>query len=93
MSLTYRDRGAGGTQIDVVAGDLCVATLYKASSPAKASKDTPWRWTFLLTAAPPGFEHQGDAASLAEAKGRLAENWSVWVAAAGLEERSPKISS
>jgi hypothetical protein len=87
MSLTYRDRGASGAQIDAVAGSLCVATLYKASMPAKASNSTPWRWTFFLTAAPPGFEHQGDAASLAEAKGRVAESWSIWVAAAGLDER------
>jgi hypothetical protein len=87
MTLSYRDRGASGTQIDAIAGNLCIATLYKAASPAKASKDEPWRWTFFLTAAPPGFEHQGDAASLAEAKGRVAESWAVWIAAAGLEER------
>jgi hypothetical protein len=87
MTLTYRDRGASGTQIDVVAGKLCVATLYKVSSPAKASDGAHWRWTFFLTAAPPGFEHQGHAASLVEAKGCVAENWSVWVAAAGLDER------
>ena len=37
MTLTYRDRGASGTQIDAVAGNLCIATLYKASPPAKAS--------------------------------------------------------
>ena len=92
MTLTYRDRGASGTQIDAVAGNLCIATLYKASPPAKASSskganDLQWRWTFFITAAPPGFEHQGDAASLAEAKGRVAESWSAWVAAAGLDER------
>ena len=67
MTLTYRDRGASGTQIDAIAGNLCVATLYKASPPAKASTakagdGAQWRWTFFLTAAPPGFEHQGDAA-------------------------------
>ena len=37
MTLTYRERGASGTQIDAIAGNLCVATLYKASPPAKAS--------------------------------------------------------
>jgi hypothetical protein len=87
MTLSFRERGASGTQIDVVVGSLCIATLYKAKLLARASKDEPWRWTFFLTAAPPGFEHQGDAASLAEAKGRVAESWAVWIAAAGLEER------
>lgn len=87
MTLSYRDRGTSGTQIDVVAGELCVATLYKASSPAKAPSGAHWKWTFFLTATPPGFEHQGNAHSLAEAKGRVAENWSVWVTAAGLDER------
>ena len=91
MTLTTRERGASGTQIDAIAGNLCVATLYKASPPAKASSKgadgVQWRWTFFITAAPPGFEHQGDAASLAEAKGRMAESWSAWVAAAGLDER------
>jgi hypothetical protein len=84
MTLIYRERGTSGTQIDAVAGSLCIATLYKSSAPVKAPDGARWRWTFLLTAGPPGFAHQGEAHSLAEAKECVAESWLVWVAAAGL---------
>ena len=89
MPLNYRDRGASGTQIDIVAGDLVIGTLWKAapSTPStRAPQPAQWRWTFHITAGPPGFQHQGGAADVTIAKVMIEESWTVWLGAAGLVE-------
>jgi uncharacterized protein YbdZ (MbtH family) len=81
VPLTYRDRGPSATQIDVVSGDLVIATIYKTT---RLSQDQYWSWTFLITAAPAGFEHAGKAASREIACLAVERNWKDWMKAAGV---------
>lgn len=88
MSLAYRERGASGAQFDILCGTLVIGTLWNSVRAVKAGSATDWQWTFHLTAVPPGFQHRGSAQSLADAKGKVAEQWGAWLQAAGLEERA-----
>jgi hypothetical protein len=81
VPLTYRDRGTIGTQIDVLSGDLVIANIYKMT---RSNQDAYWSWTFLITAAPTGFEHRGKAASREIACLAVERNWKDWLKAAGL---------
>ena len=63
MTLTYRDRGTSGTQLDVLCGDIVIAVVYKGTLSATTGGDPYWNWTFYFTARPPGFELHGSAAS------------------------------
>jgi hypothetical protein len=87
MPLTYRDRGTSGTQLDIVSGDLVIGTLWKAALSATAAGTVNWRWTFHITAGPPGFEHHGNAADITIARCMVEESWEAWLRAAGLTER------
>ena len=87
MPLTYRDRGSSGTQLDIVAGSLVIGTLWKVGHGVSAARAADWRWTFHLTAGPPGFRHDGSAGSIEAAKSKIAEDWTAWLRAAELEER------
>jgi len=86
MPLTYRDRGSSGTQLDVVCGNLIIATLYKSHLSVVASQAVQWRWTFRVTAGPPGFEHNGTANTFEQAKSAVERNWQAWLAEAKLRE-------
>ena len=86
MSLTYRDRGISATQIDVLCGALCIATVWKNKPVSAGRSAEEWRWTFALTAAPPGFQHHGTAHNLEEAKFSVERNWQAWLDASGLNE-------
>ena len=85
MELVYRDRGLSGTQIDVICGDLVIAAVYKRTLSVVAGQEYFWSWTFFVTAAPPGFEHHGTAASSEIACLAVERNWETWLAAAGLQ--------
>ena len=86
MPLTYRDRGFSGTQIDVIAGDVRIATLWNNNA-RRSSGGEEWRWTFTMSAGPAGFAVQGEADSKADAQAAIAGTWERWVAAAGLLEK------
>jgi hypothetical protein len=45
VPLTYRDRRQSGTQVDVLSGELVVATVYEVK---QSSRDNAanWKWTF-----------------------------------------------
>lgn len=87
MPLSYRERGALGTQLDIVAGELVIGTLWKATPPSRTSQTPQWRWTFHITAGPPGFQHHGSAADGTIARCMIEESWASWREAAGLVER------
>jgi len=90
MPLTYRNRGSGGTQWDVLSGELVIGNINKGALSLSASQDTPWTWHFALHVAPPGFVMHGASATLNEAKADMERNWQRWLAAAKLqaEERN-----
>jgi hypothetical protein len=86
MPLTYRDRGFSGTQIDVMSGEVRIATLWKNKSRTSSGREE-WRWTFTMSAGPGAFAIQGEADSKADAQAAIAGTWERWVAAAGLIEK------
>jgi hypothetical protein len=87
MPISYRDRGSSGTQLDIICGELVIGTLWKATLSSMASQPIQWRWTFHITAGPPGFQHHGNAADITIAKCMIEEGWEAWLKAAGLTER------
>jgi hypothetical protein len=87
MKLTYRDRGTSGTQLDVLSGEVRIATLWKNRFSVTAGAGEEWRWTFTMSAGPPGFEVHGGADSKMEAQARLEGIWERWVDAAGLQQK------
>ena len=86
MPLTYRDRGVSGTQIEVLCGELPIATVWRNKISVTAGGAEVWRWTFALTTAPFGFQHHGSAHNLEEAKFGVERNWQAWLTAAGLAQ-------
>jgi hypothetical protein len=71
MKLTYLDRGTSGTQLDVMSGEVRIATLWKHKFSVTAGADEDWRWTFTISAGPPGFQIHGGAESKTEAQATL----------------------
>lgn len=86
MPLTYRDRHTSGTQLDVLSGNLRIASLYKATLSVVASQTVQWRWTFNVTTGPSGFNIHGTADTLEKAKASVEQNWQAWLKEAGLTE-------
>jgi hypothetical protein len=46
MPLTYRDRGASGTQLDIVSGNDVIGNLWKNVLSVTAGQAVHWSWTF-----------------------------------------------
>jgi len=85
--LTYQERGTRGAQFDVISGEVRIATLWKHIT-ARAGGVEDWRWTFTMSAGPPGFEVQGRADSKTSAQYELERTWLRWVHAAGLGDQA-----
>jgi hypothetical protein len=86
MPLTYRDRGASGTQWDVLSGELVIGNINKGALSLAADRDTPWSWHFRLHVAPQGFIMHGVSVTLDDAKVAMERNWQRWLAEANLRE-------
>ena len=86
MKLTYRDRGTSATQLDVLSGEVRIATLWKNKFSILSGGGEDWRWTFTISAGPPGFEVHGGAVSKLEAIARLEGMWERWLESAGLRD-------
>jgi hypothetical protein len=84
MSLIYRNRGSSGTQLDVMSGDVRIATLWKNKSSVTSGAREEWRWTCTMSVGPPGFAVHGNSDSKAEAQATLELAWQTWLTAAGL---------
>jgi hypothetical protein len=87
MTLTYRDRRTSGTQLDVMSGEIRVATLWNNKFAAKAGDGETWKWSWTLSAGPPMFEVHGTANSKYEAQAVIEGEWRRWFDAAGLREK------
>jgi hypothetical protein len=61
MALVFRDKGTSGTQIEVLSNDLCIAHIGKEVMSVVAGHDVRWRWNFVVTIGPPGFQPHGHA--------------------------------
>jgi len=86
MTLTYRDRGTSGTQLDVLSGTIVVCSLRKAMMSTDVRGEV-WEWTWYVDKGPPGFQIHGRADTKPEAQAMLASIWQAWLDAAGLTER------
>jgi hypothetical protein len=87
MPLTFRDRGTSGTQLDVMSGNVRIATLWKNKLSLIAGGGQDWRWSFTMSAGPPGFQIHDRAATKGEAQSVIEEQWIAWLDAAGLVEK------
>ena len=82
MTLSYRDRDTSDTHFDVLCGSLRIGMIYRGTARA-----LHWRWTFFVSQmAPPGFEHDGNADTVEDAKAAVERNWRAWLKAAGLSD-------
>lgn len=92
MTLTYRDRGSSGTQLEAVSGDLAIGSIRKNVLSAAAGAGVSWSWTLYCSSHPacplPGFRQHGSGSSIDEAKKDLEANWSRWLKAARLKDAS-----
>jgi hypothetical protein len=86
VPLTYRVRGTSGTQLDVMSGEVRIATLWKNVMSVTAGSSEDWRWTFTLSAGPPGFAVHGTAKTKSEAQAELEGTWQRWIDGADLSE-------
>ena len=81
VALTYLDKDASGERLAVFTNELCIGHISKhASGPRSHEK---WAWNFSLAPGPSGFEHNGRADTLEDAKAAVERNWRAWLAAAG----------
>ena len=85
MTLTYRDRGTSGTQLDVLSGTVVVCSLRKAMM-STDTRGERWEWTWNIHKGPPGFAIHGQADTKPEAQAMLEAEWQAWLDAAGLTE-------
>jgi hypothetical protein len=92
VALTYVDRGASGTQFEVVSGGLAVGSLRKDFRSSMSGGDEVWHWTLYVGCHPgrklEGFREYGAGDSRATAQAELETMWAKWLEAAGLHERS-----
>jgi hypothetical protein len=84
MTLSYRDKGTTGTQLEVITGSIVIGSLRKESLSAVAGLAMLWRWTLYVSAAPQGMHHHGSADSREQAQADIERHWTMWVKAAGL---------
>jgi hypothetical protein len=84
MPVIYRDRGSSGTQLDVMSGEVRIATLWKNKFGLTSGGREEWRWTFTMSVGPPGFAVHGGSDSKVEAQASLELTWQTWLTAAGL---------
>ena len=75
MTLIYRDRGTSGTQLDVMSGEVRIATLWKNKFSVGAGGREDWRWTFTMSAGPPLFAVHGSADTKSEAQAEIENTW------------------
>jgi hypothetical protein len=88
MTLTFRDKGTSGTQIDVRSGELGVAHIGKEMFSQLVAGGARWRWNFSIGNGPPGFEHHGHADTFEAAKAAVDRNWQAWLKAADLRDET-----
>jgi hypothetical protein len=87
MALVFRDKGTSGTQIEVLSNDFCIVHIGKEVMSVVAGHDVRWRWNFVVTVGPPGFQPHGHAETFEAAKASVERHWQLWLLAAGLSVR------
>ena len=86
MTLTYRDRGTSGTQLDVMSGGVAVCSLRK-NVLSGLVRDVRWEWTWRLENGPPGWRKHDSAQTIEVAQSIIEQQWLAWLEAAGLTEK------
>lgn len=85
MTLTYRERGESGTQLDIASGGALLGRLWKVGLIGMGDRNARWNWTWHAGPAS-GPQAHGSADTVDEAKARLEDQWRAWLQAAGLQE-------
>jgi len=85
MTLTYRDKGTSGTQLDIISGNAVIGFVWKGVLSVTAGQTVRWHWRFHAGPAR-GPQQHGTAATIDEAKAKIETNWRAWLKAAGLHD-------
>ena len=86
MPLIFVDKNA--CLVEVRAATFPIGTVSLVMRSAGGLKSVPSRWHLTVSASPPGFNRDGHAYSLEDAKSAIEEAWQTWLAAAGLTEKA-----
>ena len=86
MPLTFIEKNTSLTEVRVAT--FTIGTLNRVAMSSNAEKPAPYRWYLAVSAAPAGFQRDGHAYSLEDAKAAIEAAWEAWIEAAGLSERS-----
>src|SRR4249920_1295596 len=75
------------SQFEVRAATFTIGTLHRVALSKDAEQSAQYRWHLAVSAAPAGFQRDGHAYSLDDAKAAIEAAWQTWIEAAGLTER------
>ena len=84
MSLTFVPKGVSTSHFEVWAGKFAIGRISRVVLPS--GHTLKWRWYLTISAAPPGFQREGNAQSVEHAKEAAEKSWQAWVEAAELLE-------
>lgn len=84
MPLMFVPKGVSQTQFEVRAGSFAIGSVGTVMLLNAAGKAQQYRWHLTVSAAPPGFQRDGDAYSLEDANAAIEGAWQTWIASAGL---------
>jgi hypothetical protein len=87
VPLIFIPRGVSQTNFEIRAGSFTIGTVAKAKLSSVAG-NREFHWHLMVSAAPPGFQRDGHAYSLEDAKAGIEAAWQTWIAAAGLTDPS-----
>ena len=79
MTLTYRDRGTSGTQLNRAPAAPSLSALF-------GRRGERWEWSWNMSKGPLGFSIHGHADTKPKTQAMLESEWQAWLDAAGLSE-------
>jgi hypothetical protein len=76
------------THLEVRAGAFAIGSISRVRlSSAAGDAKQEYSWHLTVSAAPPGFQRDGRARSLEDAKAAIEGAWQTWVMSAGLADQ------
>jgi hypothetical protein len=86
VPLTFIPKGTTQSYFEVRAGAFAIGTVGAVALSGAGGPQRQYRWQLTVSAAPPGFQRDGRAYSLEDAKAGIEGAWQTWISAAGLTE-------
>lgn len=86
MPLIFVDKNT--SLVEVRAATFPIGTVSLVMRSAGSLKSVQYRWHLTVSASPPGFQRDGHAYSVEDAKTAIEHAWQTWITAAGLIEKT-----